>query len=55
MRTHKERVVLVADEEAMFHQVFVKPSHVDALLFLWWPNGEIGQEPVVHRMLVHVF
>ena len=56
MRFRKERVVLAADVEAMFHQVFVKPSHVDALRFLWWPNGEIDQEPVVHRMLlVHIF
>ena len=55
MRFRKERVALVADVEAMFHQVFVKPSHVDALRFLWWPIGEIDQEPVVHRMLVHIF
>ena len=55
MRFRKERVALVADVEAMLHQVFVKPSHVDALRFLWWPNGEIDQEPVVHRMLVHIF
>ena len=55
MRFRKERVALVADVETMFHQVFVKPSHVDALRFLWWPNGEIDQEPVVHRMLVHIF
>ena len=33
MRIRKERVALVADVEAMFHQVFVKPSHVDALRF----------------------
>ena len=32
----------------------MKPSHVDALRFLWWPNGEIDQEPVVHRLLVHI-
>ena len=55
MRFRKERVALVVDVEAMFYQVFVKPSHVDALHFLWWPNGEIDQEPVVHRMLVHTF
>ena len=53
MRFRKERVALVADLEAMFHQVFV--NHVDALRFLWWPNGEIDQEPGVYRMLVHIF
>ena len=41
MRFRKERVALVANVEAMFHQVFVKPSHLDSLRFLWWPNGEI--------------
>ena len=55
MRFRKERVVLVADVEATFHQVYVKPSYVDALRFLWWRNGEIDQESVVHRMLVHIF
>ena len=51
MRFRKERVALVADVEA----VFVKPSHFDALRSMWWPNGEIDQEPVFHRMLVHIF
>ena len=55
MRFRKQNVALVADVEAMFHLVYVKPSHVDALHFLRWPNGEIDQEPVVHRMLVHIF
>ena len=54
MRFCKERVALVADVEAMFHQVFLKPSHVNALRFLWWPNGEIDQKPFVRRMLVHI-
>ena len=48
MRFRKERVALVADVEAMFHQVFVKPCHVDGLRLLWWPNGEIDQQPVVY-------
>ena len=32
----------------------MKPSHINALRFLWW-NGEIDLEPVVHQMLVHFF
>ena len=55
MRFCKERMVLVADAEAMFYQVFVKPCHIDALRVLWWPNEEIGQEPVVYRRLVPIF
>ena len=55
MRFRTEMVALVADVEAMLHHVFVKPSHFDALRFMWWPNGEINQEPVFHRMLVHIF
>ena len=35
MRFCKERVALVTDLDALFHQVFVKPSHIDALRFLW--------------------
>ena len=55
MRFRKERVALVADAEAMFHQVYVKPSYVDALRYLWWRNGEKDQEPVVYKMLVNFF
>ena len=39
----------------MFHQVFVKSEHADALRFLWWPNGCLEETPASYQMLVHIF
>lgn len=54
-RFRRNRIALVADVEAMFHQVRIKESDRDALRFLWWPEGNLSLPPVNHRMLVHVF
>ena len=53
MRFHQESVALMADVEAMFHQVRVKPGDCSALRFLWWPDGDA--EPEEHMMTVHLF
>ncbi|XP_077976208.1 uncharacterized protein LOC144432057 [Styela clava] len=55
LRFRRGRVALVADVEAMFHQVRVAPQDTDALRFLWWDDGDISKEPVPHRVLVHIF
>ncbi|XP_060596964.1 uncharacterized protein LOC132750911 [Ruditapes philippinarum] len=55
MRFRQKPVALVADIEAMFHQVKVKDSDKDALRFLWWPNGDISKEPIEYCMNVHLF
>ena len=55
LRFREERVALMADVEKMFHQVKVKPEDCEALRFLWWPAGDIDQEPVDHQMVVHLF
>ena len=55
LRFREERVALMADIEKMFHQVRVKPEDCEALRFLWWPGGDIDQDPVDHKMLVHLF
>jgi len=34
----------MGDIEGMFHQVRVFPKDRDVLRFLWWKNGEIGDE-----------
>ena len=34
-RFRKNRVAIVGDMEAMFHQVFVQSEHANALRFLW--------------------
>ncbi|XP_063968368.1 uncharacterized protein LOC129265564 [Lytechinus pictus] len=55
MRFRQEKIALVADIEGMFHQVKVTPSDVDALRFLWWPDGDLSKEPKEYQMLVHLF
>ena len=54
-RFRKNRIALVGDIEAMFHQVFVKSEHANALRFLWWPNGCLEETPASYQMLVHIF
>ena len=54
-RFRKEPVVIMADVEAMFHQVRVPPEDADLLRFLWWPAGDLSQDHVDFRMLVHLF
>ena len=54
-RFREEEVALSADIECMFHQIRVAPADQDAFRFLWWPNGDLTQQPVDHRMEVHLF
>ena len=51
----KEPVALVRDVEQMFQQVYVDEDHREALRFLWWPGGNLENEPVRHQMTVHIF
>lgn len=55
IRFRKEPVVLMADIEAMFHQVRVPAKDSDLLRFLWWPDGNCDQNLVEHRMVAHLF
>ena len=48
-------VAIMADIEAMFHQVRVEQHDQDALRFLWWPGGDLEQNPASYRMTVHLF
>lgn len=54
-RFREERIALMSDIEAMFHQVRVRPSDCDALRFLWWPDGNLDSEPEEYEMRVHLF
>ena len=54
-RFRQDQVAIVADIEAMFHQVRVKPEDRDALRFLWWPGGDLSSTPAEYRMNVHLF
>ena len=46
IRFREAPVAVTADIEAMFHQVRVHKTDIDCLRFLWWPDGDISQEPV---------
>ena len=48
-------MALMSDVEAMFHQVRVRPSDCDALRFLWWPDGNLDNQPEEYQMRVHLF
>jgi len=55
LRFRKESIPLVADVEAMFHQVLVSPRDRDSLRFLWWRDRDFTKEAIPHRMKVHLF
>ena len=44
MRFRQERIVLMADIEAMFNQVRVADVDCTFLHFLWWPDGDLESE-----------
>ena len=43
------------DIESMFYQVFVADQRRNMLLFLWWENGDISEQPQHYHINVHVF
>ena len=46
---------IMADIEAMFHQVKVSSDDQDSLRFYWWPGGNLDTHPVAYKMVVHLF
>ncbi|PFX20785.1 hypothetical protein AWC38_SpisGene14757 [Stylophora pistillata] len=48
-------VGIVADIEAMFHQVLVNPKDRDSLRSLWWPNEDLTKEMKEYRMVRNLF
>lgn len=54
-RFRQEEVAIMADVEAMFHQVRVLDEDADLFRFLWWPSGDISQDFTEYRMRVHIF
>lgn len=55
LRFRQGPIAFMTDIEGMFHQVRVAKEHVNFLRFFWWPKGDLAEEPVEHRMLVHIF
>ena len=54
-RFRKDSVALMADIEAMYHQVKVPLCDKDLLRFLWWPDGNTDASAREYRMSSHVF
>ena len=54
-RFRQENIAIMADVEAMYHQVRVPKEDTDLLRFLWWPEGDLSQEIVEYKMVVHLF
>jgi len=54
-RFREKPIAVVADIEAMYHQVLVHPKDQDALRFLWWPNDDLSMQPEEYKMCVHLF
>ena len=52
---HEEQVALSTDVECMFHKVRIAPADQDTFRFLWWLDGDLSEQPVDHRMEVHLF
>ena len=54
IRFRQDPIALIADIEAMFHQVRVTPDDCDALRFLWL-DCDLEGPPEEYKMLVHIF
>ena len=55
LRFREEPVAVMADIEAMFHQVRVPERFQNYLRFLWWPEGDFSRDLIDHQMTVHLF
>ncbi|XP_059085647.1 uncharacterized protein LOC131882509 [Tigriopus californicus] len=54
-RFRQEKVALVGDIEAMFHQVKVPEGDKDFLRLLWWLDGDLDNPVPEFRLAVHLF
>lgn len=55
LRFRREKVAVVGDIEAMFHQCHVTKRDQQFLRFLWWEAGDITKQHSVYCMTVHLF
>lgn len=54
-RFRQDKLAMMADIEAMYHQVRVPEEDTDLLRFLWWPEGDLTGEMAEYKMVVHLF
>ena len=45
---------MMADIDALFHQVHVSHKHINFLCFLWWRHGDTAQPLLDYRMKWHL-
>ena len=55
LRFSNNNIAIVADVEAMFYQVRVKPSECDSLRFLWADTPKENSKVETYQILVHIF
>ena len=55
LRFRKYQIAVIADVEAMFHQVRLKPADAEAVRFLWKQDPSNDEPPEHYQMLVHIF
>ena len=55
LRFRLDQMGMVADIEAIFNQVKVKPEDRKSLKFLWWPDGNMSRSPKVYQTTIHLF
>jgi hypothetical protein len=55
LRFRQERIAIVADITAMFHQVEVPLKDSDSLRFLWWDDKDLEGTPEEYQMTSHIF
>ena len=55
LRFRQKPVAIMADVEAMFHQVIVNPDDQDVLRFLWWKEGDMTRPPSIFKLTRHLF
>ncbi len=51
----EESVAMMANVEAMYHQVRVPEKDTNLLHFFWWPDGNLSREIAEHKVVVHLF
>ena len=54
-RFRKQPVAISCDLEGMFNQVRVDVRDRNLLRFLWWKDGDVGNDPTEYRMTTHLF
>ena len=55
VRFQENPMAMMADVEAMFHQVRVAATDTNALRFLWWPESDLSKKLEEFKMLLHLF